>query len=388
MTLGLTGRVLPAFHQQLKDELTFPLSWERSATRDFPTWRAEARAAVGEALLQPPDAGPHPFDPVTVDEHTAGPYTARTVEFALTRYGRARGSLLVPHGAGPFPAVLVLHDHGGEFAIGREKAVRPWAAPDRLARATAWAARHYGGRFTGDELAARGYVVLAVDTLGWGDRGPLAYEDQQALAANLLQLGTSPAGLAAHEEIRAAAFLASLPEVDGGRVGALGFSMGAYRAWQLSALSDHVRAAAAVCWMTGLREMLVPGDNTLRGQSAYFMLHPGLNRLLDVPDVASLAAPKPALFQAGGADPLFPPAGVTSAYRTLRAVWASQGAGDRLTTEVWPGQGHAFGAGMQDGAYAWLDRWVGGASGPAQAPAVPAAVGTPSTTGYASCRSR
>ncbi|MFE9727769.1 dienelactone hydrolase family protein [Streptomyces sp. NPDC005794] len=358
MTLGITQRVLPAFYERLRDELTFPLSWERSATRDFPAWRAEARAVVGESLLQPPDPGPEPFDPVTVDACEAGRYTARTVEFALSRYGRARGSLLVPHGTGPFPAVLILHDHGAEFTIGREKAVRPRSAPDRLARATAWARRHYDGRFIGDDLAARGYAVLAVDTLGWGDRGPLAYEDQQALAANLLQLGTSPAGLAAHEDIRAVAFLASLPEVDERRVGALGFSMGAYRAWQLSALCDGVRAAAAVCWMTGLKEMMVPGNNTLRGQSAYFMLHPGLHRHLDIPDVASLAAPKPALFHAGGRDHLFTAAGVESAYAKLRAVWESQGAGDRLTTTVWPEIGHAFTVAMQDEVYAWLDTWL------------------------------
>ncbi|MER5553792.1 dienelactone hydrolase family protein [Streptomyces sp. NPDC002793] len=360
MIPGLTLGVLPAFYERIRDELTFPLSWERSTARDFPAWRAEARAVVGEALLQPPDPGPEPFHPVTVDVCEADGYTARTVEFDLSRYGRARGSLLVPHGTGPFPAVLVLHDHGAEFTIGREKAVRPrpGQAPDRLARATAWARRHYGGRFVGDELAARGYAVLAVDTLGWGDRGPLAYEDQQALAANLLQLGTSPAGLAAHEDIRAAAFLASLPEVDERRVGALGFSMGAYRAWQLSALSDDIGAAAAVCWMTGLKEMMVPGNNTLRGQSAYFMLHPGLHRHLDIPDVASLAAPKPALFHAGGRDHLFTVAGVETAYAKLRAVWESQGAGDRLTTEVWPDTGHAFTPAMQDEVYAWLDTWL------------------------------
>ncbi|MFD6281794.1 dienelactone hydrolase family protein [Streptomyces sp. NPDC060209] len=358
MNLGITQRVLPAFYERLRDELTFPLSWERSETRDFPAWRAQARAVVGESLLQPLAPGPEPFDPVTVEECPAGPYTARTVEFALSRYGRARGSLLVPHGTGPFPAVLILHDHGAEFTIGREKAVRPRSDPDRLACAAAWADKHYDGRFVGDELAARGYVVLAVDTLGWGDRGPLAYEDQQALAANLLQLGTSPAGLAAHEDIRAAAFLASLPEVDGLRVGALGFSMGAYRAWQLSALSDGVRAAAAVCWMTGLKEMMVPGDNALRGQSAYFMLHPGLHRHLDIPDVASLAAPKPALFHAGGRDHLFTAAGVEAAYAKLRAVWESQGAGDRLTTRVWPDTGHAFTSAMQAEVYTWLDTWL------------------------------
>ncbi|WP_406150128.1 dienelactone hydrolase family protein [Streptomyces sp. NBC_01012] len=356
MNLGITGRVLPAFYERLRDELTFPLSWERSVARDFPAWRAGARAVVGESLLQPTAPGPEPFDPVTVEERDEGTYTARTVEFALSRYGRAHGSLLTPHGSGPFPAVLVLHDHGAEFTIGREKVVRP--GPDLVARATAWADRCYDGRFIGDELAARGYAVLAVDTLGWGDRGPLVHEDQQALAANLFQLGTSPAGLAAHEDIRAAAFLASLPEVDERRVGALGFSMGAYRAWQLSALSDGIRAAASVCWMTGLKEMMVPGNNTLRGQSAYFMLHPGLHRHLDIPDVASLAAPKPALFQAGGRDHLFTAAGVESAYAKLRAVWESQGAGDRLTTTLWPETGHVFSAAMQDTVYSWLDSWL------------------------------
>ncbi|MEV7301836.1 dienelactone hydrolase family protein [Streptomyces clavifer] len=373
MSDGITERVLPAFYEQLKDGLTFPLARENSRTRDFPAWRAEARARAAEALLRPPGPGPGPFAPTVRDERPAGPFSGRTVEFALSRYARARGSLLLPQGTGPFPAVLLLHDHGSEFSIGREKVVRPWADPARLPRATAWADAYYGGRFVGDELAARGYAVLAVDTLGWGDRGPLAYADQQALAANLLQLGTSLAGLTAQEDIRAAAFLASLPQVDEDRVGALGFSMGAYRAWQLSALSDDIRAAAAVCWMTGLKDMLVPGNNTLRGQSAYFTLHPGLHRHLDIPDVASLAAPKPALFHAGGQDPLFPAAGVAGAFAKMRAVWDEQGAGGRLTTTVWPEHGHVFTADMQDAVYAWLDTWLGAPAGtsPAGAPRLP-----------------
>jgi hypothetical protein len=44
----------------------------------------------------------------------------------------------------------------------------------------------------------------------------------------------------------------------------------------------------------------------------------------------------------------------------MRAVWESQGAGDRLTTKVWPDHGHVFTADMQDEAYAWLDTWVAG----------------------------
>ncbi|TDC76728.1 dienelactone hydrolase family protein [Streptomyces hainanensis] len=357
--LGLTERVLPAFYQHLKDELTFPLAWGNSRIRDFRAWREAARAQVEESLLLPRTREHVPFRPATVDEQRTDHYLRRTVEFTLSHYGRARGLLLLPHGRGPFPAVLLLHDHGSRFDIGKEKLIRPWGDEARLASAEAWSARYFSGRFVGDELAARGYAVLAVDTLGWSDRGPLTYEDQQALAANFYNLGSSLAGLTAHEDVRAAAFLASLPQVDGGRVAALGFSMGAYRAWQLAALSRDIGAAVAVCWMTTLREMMVPGNNTLRGQSAFHMLHPGLYRHLDIPDVASLAAPRPMLFHAGAQDGLFPPEGVAGAFDRMRAVWESQRAGDRLVTKVWPDHGHVFTADMQDEAFAWLDTWVG-----------------------------
>jgi len=195
-----------------------------------------------------------------------------------------------------------------------------------------------------------------VDALGWGDRGGLTYETQQALASNLFNLGSSPAGLMAREDVRAAGMLASLPGIDRHRVAAVGFSMGGYRAWQVAALSDHIAATVSASWMTGLKEMMVPGNNTLRGQSAFFMLHPGLARYLDIPDVASIAAPRPAMFLSGADDPLFTPAGVQIAYAKLRAVWAAQSAGERLSTRVWPGLGHIFTEEMQEDAFAWLDR--------------------------------
>ena len=44
---------------------------------------------------------------------------------------------------------------------------------------------------------------------------------------------------------------------------------------------------------------MVPGNNQTTGQSAFSMTHPGLANLLDYPDVASLACPKPMLFQCG-----------------------------------------------------------------------------------------
>jgi dienelactone hydrolase len=349
---AVEGGTMPVFAEQLAAELTFPLAWHHRHG-DFRAWRRAARAKVEELLWQPADRTP--FDVEIVDEQPGDGYRRRLLLFNVTRHSRVRASMLVPDGPGPFPAALLLHDHGAKFDIGKEKLIEPWYDETRRASAQAWAGKYFSGRFVGAELVARGYAVLAVDAIGWGDRGGLVYENQQALASNFYNLGSSLAGLVAREDVRSAAMLAGLPEVDRRRVAAVGFSMGGFRAWQVAALSDHIAATVSACWMTGLREMMVPGNNTLRGQSAFYMLHPGLWRYLDIPDVASIAAPRPMFVLDGAEDPLFTAEGVGVAYRKMRAVWRSQRAGDRLVTKAWPGLGHVFVAEMQDAAYAWLD---------------------------------
>lgn len=253
---GVVDGPLPDFHPALKAELDFPLAWGTSPVRDFRAWRRAARAKVEEHLLVDREDGT-PYDAEYVRGPQGDGYTRELVTLSLTRHERVRAALLTPHGPGPFPAVLLLHDHGAKFDIGKEKLVRPWYDDARLASAQTWADKYFSGRFVGDELARRGYVVLCADALGWGDRGPIAYEQQQALASNFYNLGSSLAGLMAREDARAARFLAGLGRVR--EVAAVGFSMGAYRAWQTAALTDAVKATAAVCWMTGLKEMLLPG---------------------------------------------------------------------------------------------------------------------------------
>ena len=353
---GVLAGNLPAFFEALKDELTFPLAWGNSPIRDFRAWQRTARRTFDELLLTPDDHAP--FELEVLGEEPADGYLQRTVAFNVTRHSRVRAAMLLPEGRGPFPAVLLLHDHGAKFDIGKEKLIRPWYDDTRLPSAQAWADKYFSGLFVGNQLAQRGYAVLAVDALGWGDRSGLAYEGQQALASNFFNLGGSLAGLLAREDARAAALLAGLPAVDPRRVGVLGFSMGGYRAWQLAALSDHIRATASICWMTTLKDMMVPGNNTLRGQSAFHMLHPGLYRHLDIPDVASIAAPRPMLLFDGADDPLFTAAGVDGAYERIRSVYRSRGVDDRLTTKRWPGLGHVFVEEMQAETYAWLDRWL------------------------------
>ena len=352
-TVGVRDR-LPVFYEQLASRMDYPLSWLSGGQGDFAAWRQKARAKVMECLLAPPPAAP--FEPKVIAEQDRGSYVARKVVFNVTGDSRVLAFLLVPKSAGPHPAVLLLHDHGAKFDIGKEKVIEPWDEPaEKIESARKWVAQYYGGRFIGDELAKRGYVCLATDMLNWSDRGGGGYENQQALAANLFQFGASWAGLIAHEDLRAAEFLATQPEVDAKRVAAMGLSVGGYRTWQTAALSDRIAAGVSVCWMATRKGLMVPGNNQTTGQSAFTMIHPGLANQLDYPDVASIACPKPMMFLCGNRDKLFPVESIEEAFAKMRQVWESQKAADRLVTRLYDAP-HEFNAAMQDDAFAWLDR--------------------------------
>lgn len=350
---GVTQDNLPNFFEALKDRMTFPLAYDGG---DPTVWRERVLPQVSSLIL-PYDAT-RPYQAEVIDEVDRGAYIAQRISFNITDESRVTALLLPPNGEGPFPSALMLHDHGSRFDIGKEKWVSPWYDAGRLASATEWSDKYFSGRFPGEELAERGYVVLATDALGWGDREGNGYEAQQALAANLFNLGSSMAGLMALEDVRASEFLKSLPETDPDQVTAVGFSMGAFRAWQVAALSPVISATVANGWMAESKGLMVPDNNQLRGQSAFTMLHPGLLSVLDFPDVAALAAPNPMLVYVGEEDPLFPASSVQAAMTKMHTVWDAYGADNHLTTLLWEGKAHTFTADMQDAAFDWLDEQV------------------------------
>lgn len=348
-------RSFPLFYQKLKDRMPFALGWN-DQVKDPKAWRKKALAKAKEVIL--PYSDNTPFNSVVIDVIDRGSYLAKKVVFNISNESRVMALLLVPKGKGPFPAALFLHDHGSKFDIGKEKFVKTWNDDARLASSQKWSEKYFSGRFPGDELAKRGYVVLSIDALGWGDRSVPGFkmESQQALASNLFNLGSSFAGIIALNDLRAATFLAHLPYVDKKRVASIGFSMGAFRSWQLSALSDDITAAVAESWMGTMKGLMVPGNNQLKGYSSFAMLHPNIARYLDYPDIAALSAPKPLLVFAGEDDPLFPVQDVKKAFHKLHSVWSANHASDRLETKIWPNKGHIYTQDMQEASFDWLDK--------------------------------
>jgi dienelactone hydrolase len=347
---------LPVFSEARVRRMDFPLGQAASGL-PFDEWRVKARQVHLETLQTPPPRAP--IDALVLAVEDRGDYEARKLAFNLSADSRVEAYLLVPKAPGPHPAILALHDHGAHFTIGKEKVVKPFGVtPEKLQDAQDWVNQCYGGTWIGDELARRGYVVFATDALFWGDRGRFEgpdHAEQQALAANMLQLGMSWAGNIVYDDIRSAEFVQSLPEVDPGRIGCVGLSMGAHRTWSLCAATDIVKCGAAICWMGDTPTLMAEGNNQTTGQSAFSMLLPGIRNLLDYPDVASIACPKPMLFFNGTEDPLFPVPGVEASYTKMQGVWARRGVPEKLITKLWPVP-HVFNTEMQAEAFAFLDK--------------------------------
>ena len=332
-------RNLPVYADSLIADLTYPMAWGNSKVKNFKKWKRLARKKVFDCMLMPP---PPPVDgykaKVLFEEQREG-YKAKKIEIQLSRYYTVPAYILIPDGKGPFPAINLLHDHGAHLFIGKEKTIRPLACEDSVVIKDAenWSAGGYEGQFFGDFLARHGYIVLSTDAPMWGERGQKEgprRDKYDMIAGNMMMYGIDLSAWMTYDDIAATEYLASIPEVDSRRIGCTGWSMGAYRAWMLSALSDRIKAGAAVCWMVTTDEQM--SFKYARTENGGFAnCFPGLRRWLDYPHMASIACPKPMLFINGSQDKLFPVAGVKKAFQIMHDTWDSQGCGDRLVTELW-----------------------------------------------------
>lgn len=350
---------MPDFFEQIKEELAFPMAWNNVSNCSFARWRAEARDLLIECMQKLPPVA-ESYRVQVYDTERRDGYQVQKISFDVSGWSHIPAYLLIPDGEGPFPAIIVLHDHGAHFTIGKEKMVRPFGvSPDVLADADDWVHKCYDDQYIGDYFAANGYVVLAIDALLWGERGRregASYDAQQALASNLQQMGTSWGSIITMDDVRSAEFLSSLPQVDPAKIGSLGFSMGAHRSWMLAAATDKITASASICWMNTTEHLMTLTNNQNKGGSAFSMIIPGIRRFMDYPHVASIACPKPSLFFNGANDHLFPVEGVRDAYAEMERVWRSQNAEHNLVTKIWE-EKHFFNKAMQKETLEFFNKW-------------------------------
>ena len=360
---------IPTYVETLKKELTYPMAWGNSPIKNFKKWKKAARAKVFECMMTPPKAAAA-WDMEVLGEEQRDGYKAQKIAFNINAYSRITAYLLIPDGKGPFPTVNALHDHGAHLFIGKEKMIRPFFIPEEkdtpekqalcqeiLDDADAWAKQLYDNQYVGDYLAKHGYVVFSADAPMWGERGRKEGVDRNKydlIAGNMMMLGRDLSAFMTYDDISCTEFLASLPMVDAKRIGCVGCSMGAYRSWMLSALSDRIKAGASICWMITTDAQLTRRFGR-KENGGFANCIPGLRQYLDYPHIASLACPKPMLFINGTKDKLFPVPGVKDAFAEMHKVWKSQGADNLLDTELWEIP-HSCGLKAQEKMLDFLDK--------------------------------
>lgn len=228
-----------------------------------------------------------------------------------------RGILTRPEAAGPHPAILYGHSHGGKYEIGAAELLE---------------GREYLLEPLGPVFARAGYVTLCIDMPIFGERATVK---ESAAAKALLWYGRSLFSEMLGDHAAALTYLASRPDVDPRRIGAFGISMGCTLSYWLAALDERIAATAHLCCFADQREMIRLGAHDGHG---IYMTVPGLLNEADAGSIAALVAPRPQLICIGEADSLTPPEAVAIAWAGASAGYAAAPDGLRMVSE--PGVGH------------------------------------------------
>jgi dienelactone hydrolase len=212
-------------------------------------------------------------------------------------------------------------------------------------------------------LALKGFVVLAFDPVGQGEREqtydkrvdrPLAGwsvpEHIQAGAQSML-IGESVARYFIWDAKRSLDYLASRPEVDPSRIGAVGCSGGGALTTFIGALDSRVKVVAPACYINSY-QLLFAGPDPDSEMSWPNFLASGL----DMADYVELPAPKPWLILATEGD-YFTPAGARLVYDEARRWYGLYAAEEKLGFFTGPGP-HGTPLQTREEIYKWMIRWL------------------------------
>lgn len=301
--------------------------------------RERVRAWLAAAFGPDPEPVPPAFEVRQRNERVG--YRLERVVFDTEPTMSVPALLLVPHDRdGPGPAVLAVHGHG--------------PGKDAIAAPVGGGPRDPGGHYA-HELAEAGYVVLAPDLRGFGERAERWGTERDFCDTNLVAAvvaGRNPLGQNRWDLARALDVLADHPLVDADRLGVVGFSYGGTMALFLAATDPRVRAVVVSGYLSSWRAAHRVPWNLCGSQ-----VLPGMLAPFDHADVAALVAPRPMLVESATDDVLFPLAAARAAVEEVRAAYQALGAHEAIQHHVFDGE-HRY-----DGAATlpFLSRWLGAA---------------------------
>lgn len=210
-------------------------------------------------------------------------------------------------------------------------------------------------------LAKKGFVVLAYDPIGQGER--LQFYDarlgeslpggsvNQHFTAGIeaVMAGDTFARYMIWDSKRAIDYLVSRPEVDASRIGASGCSGGGTQTTFISALDDRIKATAPACYIQTF-ELAFTAPGTLGDSEQSW---PGFIAAgLDETDFVEAFAPKPYLIANTDGD-YFTPSSAKLVVEEARRFYKLFGAEDKVGWVVGPGP-HGTPLKVREAIYAWF----------------------------------
>ena len=228
------------------------------------------------------------------------------------------------------PALLCCHGHG---PFGKEPVMGNNSTEELRASIST---HHYD---YGHRMAKDGYITFAIDWIGFGERndnnkpnfrnanGERDWCNLYYLHATML--GMTSLSINVAHGMAATSFASTLPEVDSDRLGVMGLSGGGTMTLWMALCDERFRAAEIICYSDlwayfGFRDINYCG----------MQVAPGLYKLVDLPDLQGLLAPKPLLVDVGAYDSCFKIDTAMACYRQVEAIYSAAGAADKLELDL------------------------------------------------------
>jgi cephalosporin-C deacetylase-like acetyl esterase len=298
--------------------------------------KQEVRTKLLELLGGLPDYN-GPLNAKVTGQIQAEGYTIEKVLFQSLPNFYVTGDLYRPNQPGRYPAIL--------FQSGHTQEGKP--EPQRAAA----------------NLALKGFVVLATDPIGQGEReqtydpqlsGALAgwsVPEHIQAGAQCILIGESAARFFIWDAKRGIDYLASRPDVDPLRLGAAGCSGGGALTTFIGAMDPRLKAVIPACYPNSYQLLFAGPDPDTEMTFPRFLVNG-----LDVADYVEVTAPTPWLIQETEGD-YFTPAGARMVYEEARHWYSIYGAEDKIGFFVGPGP-HGTPLVSREAVYQWMIRWL------------------------------
>ncbi|MCK5137720.1 MAG: acetylxylan esterase [Bacteroidales bacterium] len=219
-------------------------------------------------------------------------------------------------------------------------------------------------------LVKKGFVVLAFDPIGQGER--LQYYDEKEgrsrfgptaehsyPGAQCYISGYSPTKYFIWDGIRSVDYLLSRKEVDPKRIGMTGRSGGGTQTAYTAAVDDRILAAAPECFITSMEYVLKSIGPQDAEQNLVHMISEGI----DHADLLEVRAPKPCLMITTTRD-FFSIQGARESFSEVKQFYEILGAGDHMSM-VEDDDGHASTKKNREAMYAFFQKYLNNPGSPA-----------------------